>query len=67
MGKTFEFKFKGCDREVTLSSFIELSKWMVGFQWHNYDCNDNKNLFISAHILCFSFHVEYWRWAKNES
>ena len=66
--KTIEFKARGHNREITLSLSHDFRDWVVGVLVVPVtDVCGSKCFMVSVHLLCVTFHVEYWRWAKNES
>lgn len=63
--KSIEFMAKRHKREITLSLFLDFRDWVVGVRWIPVtDVNGSKCLMVSLHLLCITFHVEYWRWAE---
>jgi len=60
--------FDNGKKEVTIGSYISLSRWLIGFEWLSMlDVGDNRHLSVGLKFLCMNFYVEYWGWAENES
>jgi len=56
---------KSENREWTMGFYWGLKHWMIGFNWwHSCDAVGNYNTNITVSVLCFTFYLEMWRWAK---
>lgn len=57
----------GDNPEYTIDVCIHWDRWALPlmFDWLNfYDVEDYKCFNLNIYFLCFSFHLDFWRWKK---
>lgn len=55
--------------EVSLEAGINWDVWAVPLQiawWHSKDVLGSDNKSVTLQILCFTFHIDVWKWFKKE-
>jgi len=59
---------KTSDNEYELDACFHWDYWAIPFciyWWKHADGLYNACLDVSIHILCFSFHFEWWKWGEK--
>jgi len=63
--KNWEVTFSLCHQIGCFGNFAFL--FNIGW-WYSKDAKENKNFEINFDLLCFTFHIEVWKWVgENET